>query len=360
MKRSDGTRQAVPDRRREQPAESTGQILWLVLAVLVAGGPHFLFLQPWIPVMVAVIASWRMAAAIKRWSLPGAWIRVPLTVLGFAAVLLTYRQVSGLDAGSALLLVMVAMKLLETRGHRDRAVVVFICYFLLFAGFLREQALWSVIYLLLGVTVTTAGLLQTSRRGSVVSLTTALGTASSLVLQAVPLMAVLFLLFPRIPGPFWALPQTGGQAVTGLAESMSPGDITRLALSDKVAFRVQFDGSAPRVADLYWRGPVLSEFDGRTWNYQRVGSLIGYTEPELTDEPVYSYELTLEPHGRRWLLALETPLAWSAAQSFLSTAYQLINYIGVEPRISNASAGRAQPTGRDVCPRAARGQHGRP
>ena len=128
------------ERRSEAPAASTGQLLWLVFAVMVAGAPHLLFVHPWVPVTIVALLTWRIAAATKRWKLPGLAIRLPLTMLGFIAVLFSYRKISGLDAGSALLLVMISLKLLETRGHRDRAVVVFICYFLLFAAFLREHA----------------------------------------------------------------------------------------------------------------------------------------------------------------------------------------------------------------------------
>ena len=119
------------DRRIEAPVDSTSQLLWLMFAVMVAGVPHALYVQPWVPLTVLMLTVWRMIAAIKRWKLPGLLIRVPLTLLGFVAVFLTYRQISGLDAGSSLLLVMTSLKLLETRGHRDRAIVVFICYFLL-------------------------------------------------------------------------------------------------------------------------------------------------------------------------------------------------------------------------------------
>ena len=109
--------QAPAERRTELPAVSTGQLLWLIVAVLFAGMPHFFFVRPWVPVVVLAITGWRTLAAIKRWRLPSIWLRMPLTILGFASVLASYRQISGLDAGPALLLVMVAMKLsCESRG----------------------------------------------------------------------------------------------------------------------------------------------------------------------------------------------------------------------------------------------------
>lgn len=320
------------DRRSELPAQSAGQIVWLTMAVIIAGLPHYPFLIPWVPALAFSIAVWRSITALKRWRLPPTWFRATLTVGTFAAVLGTYRQISGLDAGSALLLVMVSMKLLETRGHRDRAVVIFICYFLLFAAFLREQALWSAAYLIAGVVITTACLVQIARRGSVIEPGKAIAIACGIVLQAVPLMLMLFILFPRVPGPFWALPQRGGTGMTGLAENMTPGDITELAQSDEVAFRVRFDGDPPSTSALYWRGPVMNAFDGRTWSMQNSGKIL--SAPVEGSGPVVSYELTLEPHGQRWLLALETPQTWTYRGAQLTVAQQLVTVLPIEQRIS--------------------------
>jgi transglutaminase-like putative cysteine protease len=322
------------ERRTEAPVESTGQLLWLVFAVMVAGAPHLLFVHPWVPVTILALIAWRIIAALKRWKLPGLAIRLPLTLIGFLAVLFSYRKISGLDAGSALLLVMISLKLLETRGHRDRAVVVFICYFLLFAAFLREQPIWSGAYLLAGVLVTTAALVQTARSGTVVTATRVMGMSLRLVLQAIPLMVLLFFLFPRIPGPFWALPHGGTKGMTGLANDLTPGDITELALSDEVAFRVRFDSEPPAPSELYWRGPVMNRFDGRTWAIQQMSF-----QPQLENQVFkngsdFSYELTLEPHGRNWLLALETPAVWTAPQAQLTTAFQLVNPTPVNQRMS--------------------------
>ena len=322
------------ERRSEAPVESTGQLLWLVFAVMVAGAPHLLFVHPWVPVTIVALLTWRIAAATKRWKLPGLAIRLPLTMLGFIAVLFSYRKISGLDAGSALLLVMISLKLLETRGHRDRAVVVFICYFLLFAAFLREQPIWSAAYLLAGVLVTTAALLQTSRTGTVVSAPRVMAMALRLILQAVPLMVLMFFLFPRIPGPFWALPHAGSKGMTGLANELTPGDITELALSDEVAFRVKFDGAAPAPSQLYWRGPVMNRFDGRTWAHQKMGIEPQVENLVIKNDSDFSYELTLEPHGRNWLLALETPSVWTAPQAQLTAAFQLVNPTPVHQRMS--------------------------
>ncbi|HHQ14137.1 MAG TPA: DUF3488 domain-containing protein, partial [Chromatiales bacterium] len=171
------------ERRREAPAESVGQLGWLVAAIVICALPHVPYVHPWIPVMVLMVSGWRLWLAAARRPLPSGWLRVPLTLAAFTGILVTYRQISGIDAGSSLLLVMVAMKLLESRGRRDRAVVVFICYFLLFAAFLREQPVWAPVYLGAGVLVATTALLQTTRHARAIPAGPALRLTGRLLAQ---------------------------------------------------------------------------------------------------------------------------------------------------------------------------------
>ena len=82
-------------------------------------------------------------------------------------------------------------------------------------AFLREQALWGPVYLFSGALFVVMALLQVTRRTDAIAPAQALSIASRLLAQAVPLALVLFILFPRVPGPFWSLPQRGGSAMTG-------------------------------------------------------------------------------------------------------------------------------------------------
>jgi len=141
-------------------------------------------------------------------------------------------------------------------------------------------------------------------------------------LQALPLAALLFVLFPRLPGPFWGL-AAGQQGRTGLDDEMTPGDVSDLSSSGEVAFRVRFDGRTPPPVQRYWRGPVLHEFDGRSWRRPPAQS--------FREQPVrylgapLDYQITLEPHDRHWILALDLPAEWPRNQAFRSYDYQLIS-----------------------------------
>jgi transglutaminase-like putative cysteine protease len=92
---------------------------------------------------------------------------------------------------------------------------------------------------------------------------------------------------------------------------------------------VRFDAQIPRAKDLYWRGPVMWDFDGRTWSAQ----FFVYTAPgiEAAGDPV-AYEVTLEPHNRRWLFALDLP-AVVPPRSVVSTDYQLYSVQPVNSRL---------------------------
>ncbi len=319
---------------------SVGQLVWLTLLIGVAVEPHTGSVDTWVLAALAGALLWRLGAALWRWKLPNTPLRVALTLSGSFAVVYTYRQISGLDAGSALLILMLALKLIETHSTRDRSVVILIAWFVLFASFLREQSVMSIPQLAGGVVIGTVALLQSARPGNLLMPGRALQMTGRLLLQAVPLALALFLLFPRLPGPFWALPSAGGGGRTGLSDQMSPGDITSLAQSDEVAFRVRFSGPTPSRAELYWRGPVLELFDGRRWRTQpdsardRTEPDRGYASRAATGQRLYSYELTLEPNQQRWLLPLETPVSWDAPYSNLTGTLELLQNRPIERRMA--------------------------
>jgi transglutaminase-like putative cysteine protease len=291
------------------------RLAWTAAIITGASLPHWPHLPLWAPVLLAVSIVWRFAGRLLRWPLPNSVLRLALAAAAFAAVVAEYGTVNGVDPGSALLVVMVALKFLETRSHRDELVLIIIAYFLVFASLLYGQSLPTAAYLLGFVWVTTVGLLQLSRRGPLLPPRAFAKLAGRMLLQALPIMLVLFVLFPRLPGPLWAIPGSSSSGTTGLSETMSPGDITRLGVSDEVAFRVQFFGRPPDADRLYWRGPVLSDFDGKQWSRPR--GLLGRRASDTLEyegEPT-RYRIMLEPQTRLYLLALDMPAQWSGPRN---------------------------------------------
>src|SRR3546814_252591 len=239
--------------------------------------------------------------------MPPKFLRAALVIAAVGGTYASFGRVSGQTAGTALLCVMVALKLVELRERRDVMVMVFLMYFLLITHFFFSQEIWTTIYLLLSCVTITALLIECQHLGALAPRQT-LRKASVMVAQALPLMLIMFVLFPRIPGPLWGLPaDAGASARSGLSDSMSPGDIAALLQSNEVAFRVHFEGPAPPPAERYWRGPVFDIFDSRTWKR-------GWTQarPLQSDAVRYEgtpvrYELTLEATRMPWLMALDLP-----------------------------------------------------
>jgi hypothetical protein len=148
--------------------------------------------------------------------LPGRWVLFLLVIVGCSGILIEFRSLFGRDAGVAMLVVFMAMKLLELKSQRDAVVVVVLGYFLLLTHYFYSQSIPTGLWLLFALWLVTATLIRL--HGGPASTTRAsLRYAASLCLQAIPFMLVLYLLFPRISGPLWGLPSDAhaGKAGTG-------------------------------------------------------------------------------------------------------------------------------------------------
>lgn len=300
------------------------QLAWTAGVVLLASLPHALTQPFWMGLILLICVGWRVACELTPLRLPGRSVRLGFAFCCFVAAIAHHRGINGVEPGSGLLLVMIAMKFLETRTARDHMILVMLAYFLVFAALLTDRGPLVVAYLTATVLAATGALLQASREGSPLPHAVNLRQSRRLILHAFPVMVVLFLLFPRLPGPLWGIPANSSQAVTGLGNTMSPGDITDLGLSDDIAFRVAFDGRAPTPDLLYWRGPVLAEFDGRTWSGLPSGfGNRARDQLEVTGTPV-SYRMVMEPHHKRWVLALDMPGEWASDKVWMNRFYQLV------------------------------------
>jgi len=296
--------------------------LLAVLALLLA--PHLPRLPIWASMLVAMLFSWRTLAALRGWPMLGGAMRMLMTFGAFIGIYLSFGRVSGQTAGVALITVMAALKLTELKARRDTMVMVFLMYFMLSTHFLFSQELWTAAYLLVMTCLVTGVLIDANHPGGTLPLAACLRLSSGLVLRALPLMLLIFVLFPRIPGPIWGLPADSGAARSGLSDSMAPGEISNLIGSDEVAFRVRFDDAVPPAGQRYWRGPSFARFDGRKWD--------SGVRPFAADEPVaelsgpaYGYEVVLEPNRTPWLFALDLPSRDSLPRDGrLNADYQLV------------------------------------
>jgi transglutaminase-like putative cysteine protease len=306
-------------------------MLWLVTALALAAAPQVLNLPVWLTLFSLALGMWRLMIARRGWPLPPKWLYLLLALLSFGAVYVKFGTVFGRDAGVALLTVMVALKLLETRSQRDCAVLIFLGYFLCITNFLYTQSIPIAAYTFVAVWVLTAALVHLNQLAGLHLPRFNLRFAGKLLLQALPFMLVLFVLFPRVSGSLWALPHDARSARTGLSDEMMPGNIGSLAQSQAIAFRASFTSRLPEPDERYWRGPVLWSTDGRKWSAGQSGAAGAPPLVKVFGQPL-NYAVTLEPHQKNWLFALDLPASVPAIGR-ITGDFQLRSSMPVENRV---------------------------
>jgi transglutaminase-like putative cysteine protease len=312
----------------EQRAMTGRDLAWLCGCLVFVMAPHALRVPWWLTLFAMCLFGWRTYLALDGRRLPPVWILLGVAVLGMVAIGIEYRTLFGRASGIALLMMLAGLKLLEMRTHRDATMVVFLCYFLVLTNFLFTQSIPTAVVMCGALVAITGALVSFSapHRRPLADLR----TAGLLLTHAVPIGIVLFVLFPRVQGPLWGMPQDAYTGITGLSDTMAPGNLSQLSVSDAIAFRALFKGPAPKPRELYWRGPVLWDFDGRTW---RTGPRRLRAADEVTGgDAKYEYTVVLEPHNRNWLFALETA-ASLPPNSWLSNDGQIMSYAEIRNRM---------------------------
>ncbi|MBF0219354.1 MAG: DUF3488 domain-containing transglutaminase family protein [Gammaproteobacteria bacterium] len=298
-----------PDKRHDLANQTTrlGRLA-VLLALLVVVLPHLLRLEPLLILFILAVIGWRLLVELRGWPLPQRLLRIALLGSGFALVLFSYHTLLGRLPGVALLTLLFTLKLVELRTLRDAMLLIFIGFFLMITNFLFDQSLFVGLYLFVTVLLLlTVLILLNHPRATLKDLRHHLRLSGILMLQAAPLMLLFFLLFPRISAPLWSLPRDEAQAKTGVSDEMKIGDITHLADSQAVAFRVDFAHEIPPAGQLYWRVYILNLTNGRQWWRSPGATNAATLLPEAIDQQHLSYTVTLEPHRRNWLPALELP-----------------------------------------------------
>jgi transglutaminase-like putative cysteine protease len=302
-------------------------IYGLLLSILMVIAPHAVHLPLWISALCAALLSWRAYLAWSGNPLPKRWLLLSITLASVGGILIEFHTLFGREVGVTLLILLTALKFMELRSPRDATVLVYLACFIVITNFFYSQSIPTALYMLATLLAIVATWVHLY--GENIALRPRLRIATTLLLQAIPLTLVLFILFPRVQGPLWGLPQDAF-ASSGLDDRMAPGSISRLTLSDEVAFRVNYAGKPPRREQMYWRGPVLWEFDGRTWTPGRTASGIA---PQFTEtgQPI-DYSVTLEPHNKTWLFALDMPERISVSAR-LTHDFRLVQQEPVKARL---------------------------
>ena len=263
---------------------------WIILLNLLAGGTVF-----W--------ASQKNEFRVPR------WFKVAITAAAVLGVFIVFRKISGRDAGVALISAMYGLKILETHQLRDAHLMLNLGFFMLVAGFLFSQdpliAVYQFIPVIALLNAYTALYRVNPQDKAGTSLKSILSSLGRYLLLAIPLMLVLFVFFPRLAGPLWRMPGSS-EAVSGIGDTMAPGEISSLQLFDKVAFRATFESQPPSESDLYWRVLVLDKFDGLAWSREGENTLNQVLQ--VQEDAKIDYTITMEETQRNFLISLDRPV----------------------------------------------------
>jgi len=267
--------------------------------------PHVSHLPAWCSLLTLTVLLWRARLAIVNAALPNRWVLVAVLLLAAALTFWTHRTLLGKEAGVTLAVVLMALKTLELRARRDAFVVFFLGFFLILTHFLYSQSLPVAAAMLVSVWGLLTALVLAHMPVGQPSLRQAARLSARTALFGAPIMALLFVLFPRI-GPLWGVPQDG-QSTTGLSNSMRMGSVAEVAQDDSIALRIRFEGTPPPPGALYFRGPVLSHFDGVEWQAQppSFGAFAPPRRNLRTQGAPLRYEMTIEPSRLTALPLLE-------------------------------------------------------
>ncbi|MDO8415954.1 MAG: DUF3488 and transglutaminase-like domain-containing protein [Agitococcus sp.] len=294
---------------------------WLLIALMSAFLPHVYRLPWWLNGVLCVMLLWRLPAIEQRLPVANVPVKVLLLLSGIAGLKVTYNTLFGPEAGVSFLIFCVAIKLIEIKDERDYYILLTLSFFVLATAFLFSQSVFITVYAALALWIITAAYVSFNQQ---ISFKQNLKMAFVLLGQALPLMLILFVLFPRLP-PLWTLKMTESSGRTGMSDNMSPGDLAKLSQSNELAFRVEFeDNKIPPKSQLYWRGLTLSSFDGETWRASTHPWLDDYaltawsqqplprwteTNIQIKEKSQLKYKVISEPTDKTWLYALNVPFS---------------------------------------------------
>ena len=294
--------------------------LFLLLVIAWVVVPQINALPIWCSLLATSVLLWRGKLALNNAPLPNAWWRLGLLTMAVAATIFTHKTLLGRDAGVTLIVVLLTLKTLELRARRDAFVIFFLGFFTMLTNFFFSQSLLTAAAMLVALMGLLTALVNAHMQVGKPPLIQPAKVAGKMVLLGAPIMAVLFMLFPRL-APLWGIPSDGMAGRSGLSSSMQVGTIATLALDDSIAMRIKFEGPPPEQRNMYFRGPVFASFDGREW---RPGtsqlSRRFFVPPDLkTAGTPIKYQVTLDQTNRPWIFVLEAASAKPVVPGYETT-----------------------------------------
>ena len=286
-------------------------LLWLAAALLFTLPPMFGSLVRWVPYVFLLALAMKFWMEPRGYRLRFATLKLMLAAMGLFAIFASYGSLKGVEPGISLLVVLVSLKVLEAHTAREFQVMVLMGWVLCLCGFFLSQDFVIALSLLTAFALLLVALIQFYRGSSPGAFWPPLGTTGKILVQAAPLVVLLFVLFPRINTGLRVDFRANRLANPGFSDRLSPGSIAALANSSEIAFRAEFPGSTVTPpGSLYWRGAVMWNCDGLEWRAPYVPVSIssrGRGIRQSSSNNTIRQRITLAPHGARWMFALDRP-----------------------------------------------------
>ncbi|TCK09579.1 transglutaminase TgpA family protein [Marinobacterium mangrovicola] len=316
---------------------SRAAVIWQLAAFFATLVPHLSWMPFWLIGLCIITPATRLMIHSGRWSLPHWSVKLVLVMAVIGGLLLTFTRETGVRATVALLIAGLALKMIEIYHRRDALVLLYVSLFVSGTAYLFHQSILMALYSLMTTVLIVAALNSIYQDPLRNDWLRPLKRSLRLVGFALPLMLVLFIIFPRI-GPLWSVPLNQNAARSGLSDRMAPGDISQLTRSNELAFRATFEGPVPAPQQRYWRSMVYGHYDGRTWTRLPRREQFRLAEVDLVgDSEPLAYEVVYEPSNNPWLVALDQPSA-APSGSFLTKGNAPLRYRPVDRRISYKSS----------------------
>jgi protein-glutamine gamma-glutamyltransferase len=318
-------------------------LLWLAAALLFTLPPMLGSLVSWVPCVFL------LALAMKFWMEPRGYrlrfttLKLLLASAALFAIFASYGSLKGVEPPISLLVVLMSLKVLEAHTAREFQVMVLMGWVLCLCGFFLSQAFEIALSLSIAFALLVVALIQFNRGSSPGAFWPPLGTTCKILVQAAPLVVLLFVLFPRINTGLRFDFRAVGLLSTGFSDHISPGSIAALANSSDIAFRAEFPGSAGLPpGSMYWRGAVMWHCDGLEWRAPYVPVSVSPSAGQLPRGNRIRQRITLAPHGARWMFALDRPLEvppgailargnylWSVQTIRKARRYEVVSSVGI-------------------------------
>ena len=322
-------------------------LLWLAAALLFTVPPMFGSLATWVPCLFLLALALKFWMEPRGYRLRFATLKLVLAAVALFAIFASYGSLHGVEQGVSLVVVLMSLKVLEAHTAREFQVMVMIGWVLCLCGFFLSQDFAIALCLLTAFALLLVALVQFHRGSSPGPFWPPLGTAYKLLVQAAPLTALLFLLFPRINSSFGFQIRDLRSAELGFSDRLSPGSITSLTDSSTVAFRAEFPDNRTRPpGPMYWRGVVMWHCEGMEWRAPYAPVAISPPNQgtrQSASGHAIRQRITIAPHDARWMFALDRPFEvlpkamlargnylWSAQPIRKARRYEVISF----PQIS--------------------------